>query len=183
MHLIKLSAGIGVIQDFLSVAECQHHIAFSKSLGFEEAPIQTQHGAIRFTSIRNNDRVMFDDSHLATTLFERARPFLPPTFENRYLQGFNERFRVYRYHVHQFFKWHKDGSFIRNEQEHSELSFLMYLNADFSGGETAFEQQIIVPELGMACFFPHHLRHQGASVTAGIKYMLRTDVMYQNNPH
>jgi hypothetical protein len=33
----------------------------------------------------------------------------------------------------------------------------------------------------MALVFEHPVRHQGAPVTAGRKYVLRTDVMYRQN--
>lgn len=91
----------------------------------------------------------------------------------------SERFRFYRYNAEQYFKWHKDGYYCRNDDEVSLLSFLMYLNDDFEGGETEFRWDVVKPETGMALFFPHPLLHQGAPITSGIKYVLRTDVMYR----
>jgi hypothetical protein len=35
------------------------------------------------------------------------------------------------------------------------------------------------PEPGKALVFYHYLSHEGAPVTAGRKYVLRTDVMYR----
>jgi prolyl 4-hydroxylase len=55
---------------------------------------------------------------------------------------------------------------------------MVYLNDDFDGGHTRFEDAIICPAAGMALFFAHHLLHEGAVITRGRKYVLRTDVMY-----
>lgn len=36
----------------------------------------------------------------------------------------------------------------------------------------------VVPKEGMALLFLHQLRHTGAEVHSGVKYVLRSDVMY-----
>ena len=132
--------------------------------------------------IRNNYRVIFDDPALALTLFERARALLPAYLGERgewQLSGFNERFRFYRYGEGEYFKWHKDGSFAKSQDEASCLTFIMYLNSDFEGGETEFRTEFIRPQTGTALVFPHRLPHQGSETTSGTKYVLRTDVMYR----
>ena len=53
-----------------------------------------------------------------------------------------------------------DGSFKRDYFEVSKLTFMVYLNSDYDGGETEFEGLKIVPQTGMALVFPHRLRHQ-----------------------
>jgi len=57
-------------------------------------------------------------------------------------------------------------------------SFIVYLNDDFTGGETAVMQSVIRPKSGMAFFFLHELPHEGRPVISGTKYVMRTDVMY-----
>jgi len=49
------------------------------------------------------------------------------------------------------------------------------------GGATNFKDISIKPETGMALIFKHELLHEGAKVTAGLKYVLRSDVMYRRN--
>ncbi|UUZ51302.1 2OG-Fe(II) oxygenase [Massilia sp. B-10] len=93
----------------------------------------------------------------------------------------NERFRFYRYTAQQFFKWHQDGTFRRSEHEESFLTFIMYLNDDYTGGATEFPWEKIAPKAGSVLVFPHRLRHQGATIVAGTKYVLRTDVMYRES--
>lgn len=37
----------------------------------------------------------------------------------------------------------------------------------------------IIPQKGMLLLFDHKILHAGQSVTTGVKYVLRTDVMYR----
>jgi hypothetical protein len=59
---------------------------------------------------------------------------------------------------------------------------LIYLSDGYEGGETTFDVDgtltDVCGERGDVVVFPHRLRHRGSVVTAGTKYMLRTDVMY-----
>ncbi len=56
---------------------------------------------------------------------------------------------------------------------------MVYLNDDFTGGETLFSKGIrIAPQQGMALLFYHWQKHMGDEVLDGRKYVLRSDVMY-----
>ena len=79
----------------------------------------------------------------------------------------------------EYFKWHRDGSFVRSPDEASCLTFLIYLNHDFEGGATAFRTDVVEPRAGSVLVFPHRLTHQGMEIVSGMKYVLRTDVMYR----
>ncbi|STD12559.1 Uncharacterised protein [Chryseobacterium carnipullorum] len=58
---------------------------------------------------------------------------------------------------------------------------MVYLNDDFEGGETEFENLFTVaPKKGSAMVFYHPLRHEGKILISGKKYVLRTDVIYYN---
>ncbi len=59
------------------------------------------------------------------------------------------------------------------------MTFMIYLNEDMKGGETKFIECDIKPETGKALIFIHELLHEGAPVLEGVKYVLRTDVMYR----
>ena len=56
---------------------------------------------------------------------------------------------------------------------------MVYLNDNFQGGDTAFRGRRIRPRKGMALIFLHSLFHEGSEVTQGVKYVLRSDVMYR----
>lgn len=176
----QLNAGIFTIEHFLSIEECRRYIALGDGIGYAPSEVNFATGSRRAEEIRNNDRVIFDDPALAALLFERARPHLPANIGSGKLHGFNERMRFYRYGPDQYFKWHKDGIFAKSPDEASCLTFMIYLNDGFEGGDTEFRTERVLPRAGMALVFPHKVAHQGAPIVSGSKYVLRTDVMYYN---
>lgn len=145
------------------------------------APINGPSGTALNPDVRNNDRTEFDDVDLAAQLFERTQQFLPQNLHGGELIGFNERFRGYRYTVGQRFAPHYDGTFARNELEESQLSALGYLNAECEGGQTRLLDYHIemTPQIGSMLVFEHAMLHEGAEVTAGSKFALRSDAMYR----
>jgi hypothetical protein len=75
---------------------------------------------------------------------------------------------------------HIDGSYKRSETEFSYYTFMIYLNDGYEGGETKFASgEIIRPKTGTALIFEHRQRHEGAALISGIKYVLRSDIMYK----
>jgi hypothetical protein len=56
---------------------------------------------------------------------------------------------------------------------------MVYLNDNFQGRETTFNDLIIGPKQGVSLIFTHHLEHEGSAVIEGIKYVLRTDIVYR----
>jgi hypothetical protein len=188
-----LANDIGVVPDFLSAAECQAFIAFSEGRAYEGAPISTAGGTALVRDVRNNDRVIVDDVAEAARLYQRAEAFLPPRMDEEWHRcGLNERLRFYRYDAGQKFDWHRDGFYRNSAGERSFLTFMVYLNEGFGGGETLFtriggqylseDDLTVTPKCGMALVFRHKLLHTGAGVTSGRKYVLRTDVMYRWRP-
>ena len=169
------------IDDVLSADECAQIVERIEALGPTDAPITTAVGFVMRKDIRNNTRVIFDDVALAQTLFERVAAQLPSPLCAMTPVGANERFRCYRYEREQRFAPHYDGAFVRNDSERSLLTFMVYLNEGFGGGATTFDgfDVSVVPKTGRALLFQHFLRHEGCSVTSGVKYALRSDVMYR----
>ena len=178
-NLKEYGNGVKTIDSFLMKNECLELISISENHGFEEAAINTSYGQEIFKDIRNNDRIFFDDEILAKRLMNKLDRFLSEEILGWRLLGLNERFRFYRYTEEQYFKWHRDGSYKRDLGEQSFITFLVYLNEEFEGGETKFQGFEIEPKEGTALLFPHQLLHQGNAVKAGVKYVIRTDVMYE----
>jgi len=172
-----------VIHHFLTPEQCAAFIERSEAAGYEEAPITTSAGFVMRKDVRDNGRVIIDDVELARTLFEQARPLLPADWYGWEIVGLNERFRFYRYGPGQRFAPHTDGYFERDNGERSQLTFMVYLNEGFEGGETLFDllgrDLKVVPRTGMVLGFAHRLLHEGAPVRSGRKYVLRSDVMYR----
>ncbi len=166
----------------LSAEECGALIARIDAAGPTAAPITTFGGFALRPDIRNNTRVMFDDPALAGVLFERVRARVPQRLERDWsLCGANERLRCYRYAPGQYFAPHFDGAFTRHRDERSLLTLMVYLNDCEAGGHTGLlDLELRVrPRAGTALLFNHHLLHEGARVERGLKYAVRTDLMYR----
>lgn len=176
---------IQTIKNVLTADECTEWIARIKDNNPVNAPITTAFGEVQDSRIRNNRRVMFDDLEEAQKLFDRVRKDAPPECFGWKLVGANERLRCYEYQAGQYFARHMDGAFVRNRDEQSFYTFMVYLNNEFTGGETRFlvePEKCIVPEVGMALLFQHPIIHEGCEVLSGTKYVIRTDLMYRRDP-
>ncbi|MES2777293.1 MAG: 2OG-Fe(II) oxygenase [Bacteroidota bacterium] len=170
---------IFTVEDFLTAEECNQHILWSEKRGYEQAKINSFGRQVVRSDVRNNLRVLFKDVALAESLWESVQPFCLQKFGSSIAIGLNEMFRFYKYGRGQQFKQHMDGSYERNESEFSLYTLMIYLNEDFLGGDTSFEDLIIKPKTGMALIFKHDLLHAGREVIKGEKYVLRTDIMYR----
>jgi hypothetical protein len=124
------------------------------------------------------------------------------------LAGLNPRFRFYRYAAGGVYRPHVDGAWPESavrggavvHDAHggarwSRLTLVLYLNDDFEGGTTTFfaaapdaagvlEARGVRPARGAALLFPHggaagSLVHEGSAVARGVKYIVRTDVVYE----
>ncbi|KQT24486.1 oxidoreductase, 2OG-Fe(II) oxygenase [Chryseobacterium sp. Leaf405] len=179
MEKTELHPQIFLIENFLTDEECDHYIGLAQDQVFEEAKINMHGQQLMNKGVRNNDRLMIFNEDLAKDLFEKAAGLLPKNHDDYEILDFNEMFRIYKYSPGQRFKMYRDGSYIRNENEKSFYTFMIYLNDDFEGGETEFENLFTVaPKKGYALVFHHPLRHEGKTLISGLKYVLRTDVMY-----
>ncbi len=169
------------VDDVLSAAECDAMIARIETSSPKLATINAPEGVVEDTRIRNNTRVMFDDHAFAQVLFGRVVGHVPREMMGLSVAGANERLRCYRYGPGQRFAPHYDGSFMRSAEEQSLLTLMVYLNDGFTGGETAFVEldHVVQPRRGTALLFQHPILHEGCVVTEGVKYALRSDVMYR----
>ncbi|WP_244535876.1 2OG-Fe(II) oxygenase [Hymenobacter psychrotolerans] len=157
------------------------NIVLSENIGYELAKVNTAGGSRVRTDVRNNSRAFYNNEALAETLWHKIQPFTPAHFGNSTAIGLNELFRFYRYQRGHQFRGHYDESFIRNSSEASYFTFMIYLNDNFQGGDTAFKDLRIQPKQGMALLFQHSLYHEGSEVLQGVKYVLRSDIMYRTN--
>lgn len=179
---MEIAEGIWVVKNLFSTEQCLEWITLCEKLGFDDAPISVGAGkeSVR-KDVRNNSRAMVDDDDLAFEIWQPAKEHLPKMIYGRVAIGLNERLRFYRYDVGQKFRFHYDGTFRRDNGEQSLLTFMIYLNEDFEGGETLFMNQVetvVKPETGMLLAFRHEILHEGAELRSGRKYVLRSDVMF-----
>lgn len=179
MKLVKLEENVFEIPTFLSVEECNSLIQLGESIGFKPADVQTTTGRQRHTHIRNNERTDYQSSSLAETYWKRLEGLGLPTSENKNAIGLSANFRFYKYLPGQKFNMHKDGR-QRIGGNETLYTFLVYLNENCIGGETLFRDGNLklLPKQGSAIIFEHQLWHQGGEVECGMKYVLRSDIVY-----
>ena len=180
MKYHQLSSKIWLIEGFCTPIECQGLIELSEDQGYVRADVNLPGGAKIVKGIRNNKRAIYMNTDLVQAYWSRLRPYCPPVIGDWVAIGLHERLRFYKYQSGERFKRHIDGHTQRNTNEKSFITFMIYLNDDYQGGHTIFDEVDIKPQTGMALCFMHAQKHEGSVIESGIKYVLRTDVMYQN---
>ncbi|MFO0563681.1 MAG: 2OG-Fe(II) oxygenase [Polyangiales bacterium] len=182
---------IQTIDALFSAEECARIIESVRGDEWLEATINSHRGRVVDRSIRDASTAVVRDDSLAETLFSRVRASVPPSmivedFETGARvtmepEGVFVPLRVYRYTAGQRFGLHHDQSYLREDGARSLLTLLVYLNDDFTGGETDFPEQrrCVTPQTGSALWFQHMLLHAGRAVNDGVKYVLRSDVLYR----
>ena len=162
-----------VVEGVYTEAECRNFIDLIE----RSAPTLATNNPL----YRDQDRVVQDDPEISEELFGRLRPHLPERMGVLRLVGLNERLRMYRYRAGQRFEPHMDHWYRPSIRQVTLHTVLVYFNDDFEGGETRFQEQIeqtIIPRRGMVAIFQHKIRHEGCPVRRGVKYAMRTDVIY-----
>lgn len=202
MKKTEYTPKIWTIENFLTEEECQNLIIFSENKSYEEATVSLKSGATMMKNIRNNDRLIYEDAQLAQKYWQKLKDFCPKFIseivkeetQNYQAVELNPTFRFYKYESNQRFKKHIDGR-INLEKDgkkyESRITFMIYLNEDFEGGQTVFDYKNeesknneievveIKPKTGTALCFVHEIKHEGKAVPKGTKYVLRSDIMFQ----
>lgn len=180
------SSYIASCEGVLSPEQCQALIdQAERQANWAQATINTPRGPRLNANMRSNERIIYDDPDFTSMLMTRLCDKLPAQVHGYVCCGLNERLRLQRYQPGMHFAPHPDGSFVRDDRERSYYTVLIYLNDDFEGGQTIFAtdpEVCIEPKAGMVLWFQHPIVHEGARVTAGTKYIIRTDLMFRDEP-
>lgn len=97
---------------------------------------------------------------------------------NSFPNGYSVDARLSLYNMNQSYDWHHDATRTykhpQNPNWRRVISSVTYLNDNFEGGETEFEDQLITPESGKTIVFPSYFTHPhtGRPVIKGIKKIL-----------
>lgn len=218
---------IFTLDNVLDASECN----LLKQLGDEKgwnksAPSGGGHGRTGREDPRTNKFCVLENERLTQKLWDQVADHLPAnlTFlgDNVYFNSITKgaewtpkfvinKLRVYKYEVGNAFPEHIDykvkRTVYRDGEEYVQQSFLtmlVYLNEDFTGGETGYwpnhngihcrflrnvEQQqckkehqvLIKPKMGMAVIQDQNILHEGLPTKKGIKYILRTDIIHERH--
>ena len=211
---VELSSVPGAFQllNVFSQEECQSFIDITESLEYlpDAAVSLPRH-------VRHNDNVTWVVDSLTTDIiWQRCQHLFIDThniFNGEKPLGVNGRFRFYRYKKGDFFKTHTDGAWpgsrVIDGELHadafgdrfSQMTFLVLLTDDFTGGNTQFivnqddpwlpakhtnnttTVNVRTPAGGVLCFphgmHPLHRLHSSQEIDSGIKYIIRTDVLFE----
>ncbi|KAG2378574.1 hypothetical protein C9374_008213 [Naegleria lovaniensis] len=189
------------IGSLLSSKECTDLIEATSQLGYQS--IENEYPK----EYRNSERVLVLSKKLADILWQRIQPFLtaedfkdvrPYGFDNAGTWkpiGINECLRFNRYKQNAFFKPHQDAKFIRNDNEQSIFTILVYLDSSYAGTTLLKkvpdpqEKDVSImkfkkittlrPKEGAVAIFNHDLYHAGQRVRYGRKYVLRTELIFK----
>ncbi|KAI9362525.1 hypothetical protein DFJ73DRAFT_578856 [Zopfochytrium polystomum] len=185
------------VSPLLSAAECRALVAATERLGYAPALLNVGGGAqLLAPEVRSSLRRIVDSPRLAAELWSRltaagALPFTDAA--GRRAVRLNERLRFLKYKPGDRFAPHRDGRYRREDgSEESVLTLQVYLGEEggCEGGRTTmwFEEDekgeygMMEVDGGRSVVFDHRVFHEGAEVTAGVKYTIRTDVMFECLP-
>jgi hypothetical protein len=181
------------VEDVLTAAEAESLVSFAEQQGFS-----TQfHEADETITYRHNDRIAIQDPEFAEMLWQRLQRHLPAVFDCEAV-GCSSNVRLYKYSPGMRFGKHVDGSHEDDNGHESAYTVLIYLNdatdGALVGGTTAFytgeyhdpdvNDSLVLnfaPQQGLALLHGHGERcllHEGCAVSQGVKYLLRTDIMF-----
>lgn len=168
-----------VVENVLSPQECARQMA-----RMDAEDLHPIHSGTPAGAVRQNSRFIQYDAALASHLYGAVRAHVPHRLVGMEPCGGNECIRFYRYAPGDFFKPHQDTDFQRSPVERSLLSVVVYLNSGFEGGDLVLHAsgRVIKPRAGLAAVFGHRVVHESTRMVSGVKYALRSDVMYRKLP-
>eukprot|EP00419_Tripos_fusus_P025811 CAMPEP_0172699012 /NCGR_PEP_ID=MMETSP1074-20121228/29872_1 /TAXON_ID=2916 /ORGANISM="Ceratium fusus, Strain PA161109" /LENGTH=291 /DNA_ID=CAMNT_0013520141 /DNA_START=26 /DNA_END=901 /DNA_ORIENTATION=- len=168
-----------MVHGILEPSECAELVSWSNKKGFK--------------ALGNRYRCMIDCPAFTSYLFQVLRPYLPEALRHgrEQLEELNERCRFLCYTPGQEFSEHCDACYERprghpKEGQISRITVQLYLHnvPHENGGATTFlgrERVHCQPRCGSALLFTQDLRHEGSILSAGLKYTMRTEVMYKED--
>lgn len=228
VNLPKYEARAVLLKRFLSSDDCERLVKLIDSR--DRLPRCDDDSTLLATcskvEYRNNKRILGNGEQVASALFDRLQPFLMILNEetkscddnnaHQFLHngfsmsgswiayGLNSCFRLCKYDELGHFGPHCDSDYVVCPSSNRSLkTFMLYLNDDYSGGETNFcdDHDMFLDEVrkiycspshsihtsikaskGDCLIFDHKMLHEGAQVLSGQKYIMRSEVMYKKLP-
>lgn len=151
---------------------------------------QASRGPAVGEALRSCGRVSVLDAAFARQLWKALQGVLLPGLpaaERTAAVGLNPNIRAYRYERGDAFKPHYDDSDVVNGVGVTRYTLLLYLSS-CQGGNTVFHEErkrgvvaSVDPAPGRSLVHRHGedcVPHEGAQVQGGVKYVLRSDVVF-----
>lgn len=206
-----------MLSSVLPPPECDYIKSTAEAMGYSrnevEGKADTEIGECEWLTCSpphgagGGEKVWQNPGGMLGAVFGRVREHLPMV-GGKSAVGINSRWRSFKYKQGGVYRMHIDGSWsaaglgeggemvndVTDGRVKSRLTFLMYLNDNFEGGETTFflpntksssnglSSYKVRPRMGSVLVFPQgneaSLLHEGTATTKGTKWVVRTDVLY-----
>ena len=192
-------------EGILSPQECDYFIQKTEQAGYEDLTRQFEKEYRGAETILVLDEQMADSvwKRVQQTLKDEDLLLIKPMgFGNEgtwKASRLNQCFKFSKYVEGTCFKGHIDGPWVPMKDESSVFTVVIYLNDDFEGGETNFYREplqsklegkrgvaeegdlvaSVKPKKGKILVFTHESYHEGAVVKKGVKYVVRTEIMFR----
>lgn len=194
------------LENFFSEKECEHYIKETEKIGYKsmEKEYPKEYRNCERICLLSSELSSLIWERLKMFLNEKdVKDKKPMDF---YSEGIwkpkevNPCLKFSKYYQGQKFKPHVDGLWSPNENEVTIHTILIYLNDNFEGGNTNFikapktkdvllsfldpKQKYEVydtfkPKKGSALIFSGDLLHEGEVITNGVKYLIRTELIFE----
>jgi len=174
------------IKNVIIPHKCKNIIDITESIGYKPVSLYTdKDGVEHFDEYsRKGLRCIVDDDNFAKQLEEIIFDYIPKTYNNMKYHSINPRFRYLKYDNCGYFARHSDSPYIVDDKI-SLITILIYLNCEYTGGYTTFFKDVddrrgfvLIPETGMICLMDQTIGHKVPPIIKGIKYVVRTELMY-----
>eukprot|EP01128_Nolandella_sp_AFSM9_P006583 TRINITY_DN3424_c0_g1_i1.p1 TRINITY_DN3424_c0_g1~~TRINITY_DN3424_c0_g1_i1.p1 ORF type:complete len:295 (+),score=45.75 TRINITY_DN3424_c0_g1_i1:89-973(+) len=197
-----------LLHDVLSNEECEYFIEETERIGYDSLNISQNYRVCTRAVLTSEtiaakiwDRIKAFIHPIVVTTEDTQRAGQGYRLEGTWVPvGLNEVWRFCKYVPGGVFAPHYDGEYVANQNLRSMKTFNLYLNGPLDGGTTNFvtddsplakdehnrfkaqDQYIsyrVAPETGLALLFNHRFLHEGDYLKSGLKYLMRSDVMYK----
>jgi len=171
-----------VIDNFLNETEIETYLEYVKNQS--ESQIKKA-----FNNQTNFFNAKLENSELSQTFYKKVENIniVDKSDMNRKpIKACNYVFMA-KYNPDGNFNLHTDTGSHFLPDEISYQTLLIYLNNDYTGGETTFYNQnfekkvVVIPKKGTAILFKIDLWHQGEKVLKGRKYWIGTEIVWSTN--
>lgn len=172
-----------IVENIFSKEDCKNLIYVSEHIGYTPASCYTVNGVEHFDfNMRKSLRCILDDVNVAKFIEEKIKDYIPQVYNEKKFHSVNERLRFLKYDGSGHFAKHVDGNY-SDDKRQSFITILIYLNEGYKGGFTRYylnnTMTTIIPKTGMICLMDQEIEHDVPELTEGIKYVIRTELMYE----
>ncbi len=167
----QIDSGIWYTGELLNPQECESLIAKAESAEFKVARMRSKG--------RNNKETFVKcPETMQTILLRLSQQVSEETTTDFQVLRLGPVLECYRYEAGEFVSAHSDAPREIEPGLYSKYTLVIYLSDQIEGGDTVFPNKGIRvgPTRGRAVLFDHIIRHEGAKVLQGMKYIVRTDV-------